>query len=458
MPHITDGDLPWFLSQKGIDSLKESNNYVVFDAETTNKTNGLSIDPNNRLVLMCWTVIKDGKETKKYKFGDEYNQQEILDDIAAADFVVAHNGKFDLGWLHRAGIDLRDVFIHDTMSAEWVIQGNRKVLYSLDETAKRYGITGKESLVSKLIKNGICPSDIPRSWLLQYCAVDVDVCHSLFLEQRKIISSLDLWHIVLQRNLVVPVLADIELQGLYLDKDRVYEEEARLQDLVEDLGQQLDEITGGINLNSAPQLGQLLYDTLKFKEPLDNAGRVIKTGSGQRSASQDSISRLVASTKEQIKFKELYKKYNNANTLLTKNVRFFKLVCDEKDCRFFGQLRQNRTANHRLASSGIKVKFSALSKEITAQIQNLPRPYKRLFTVPSDDYEVTEYDGSQIEFRVAAELGHDSVAEGDIVHGVDIHSFTRDTMNAAYKELKVAKEIDRQEAKPHTFAPLAIAA
>lgn len=446
--------LPWFLSEEGIQAYLRRDNYVVLDFETTNITYGSAIDPSNDLILACWTVVKDGTVRMEHRFGSEYEMEDLVRDVQGADFVVAHNAKFEVQWLERCGIDPRDVFVYDTMVMEWVINGNKKVPFDLDSTGKRYGFSGKESLVSKLIKYGVCPSRIPQSWLLTYCRKDVELCHDVFLAQKKPLDDHDLWHIALQRNLVVPVLADIERQGLQLDKDKVYEEYKRLTGVVEELGQELDSITDGINLGSPKQLGKFLYETMGFAPPLDNAGEVIKTDSGAVSTSAPALSRLDAVTDDQRRFLALYKEYNLADSMLSKNLNFFKAVCDERDGIFYGQLRQNRTANHRLASSGVKTKFKGIKKEIAAQIQNLPRAYKKLFTAHDPDYEVTEYDGSQIEFRVAADLGHDAVAESDIVNGVDIHSFTRDTMNAAYKKFGIDKEIDRQGAKPNTFAPL----
>lgn len=428
--------------------------YVVLDVETTNLLKGHALDPDNKLVLAVWFVVKDGVVTKKYKFGDEYEQQELLADIAEAEFVVAHNAKFELQWLTRCGLDTRDVLVYDTMTAEWVIHGNIKVPYNLDDTARRYKKGSKGSVVSRLIKNQVSPDLIPRSWLLKYCAQDVNLCHEVFLAQKARIDELEVWHIILQRNLVIPVLADIEMQGLQLDKEAVYEEYQKLTTQVEELGTALDAITGGINLGSPKQLGVLLYETLGFAEAKDNAGEVIKTSSGQRSTSNIAIGRLQASTELQLKFLELYKEYNNASNLLEKNLNFFKLVCDERDGVFYGQLLQCRTANHRLASSGIKAKFKAVKKELAAQIQNLPRQYKRLFTAHDPDYVVTEYDGSQIEFRVGGDISGDRRIESDIVNGVDIHTRTMNTMNAAYLKYAIKKEIDRQGAKPNTFAPM----
>lgn len=454
MKHETDKYIPRFVGPVGIELLQQRGHYVVLDFETNNKLNGLAISPDNHIVLACWTVVENGKETRKHKFADEYGLQELVDDVQRADFIVAHNAKFELQWLSRCGLDLREVLVYDTMVSEWVLQGNRKTQYSLDAMASRYVRAVKENLVSTLIKKKIDPADIPRSWLLQYCEIDVDLCHQIFKKQKPLIDESNTWHLVLARNLMIPVLASIEMEGLTLDHERVKKEHERLLGILDETGKQLDEITGGINLNSPKQLTKFLYESIGFAPAVDNGGRAITTPTGLPSANADAISRLVPTTNPQRAFLKLYGEYNKANTLLSKNLEFFRLVCEEHGCRLYGQLNQCRAANHRLASSGIKQKFKQLKKEIAAQLQNLPRQYKSLFTTDDPDYVVTEYDGSQIEFRTAAELGHDPVAEADIVNGVDIHSFTRDVMNAAYKKHRLPHVIDRQGAKPRTFAPL----
>ena len=39
--------------------------YVVLDFETTNLSFGSALVPKNRLLLACWTIVKDGEEQRK---------------------------------------------------------------------------------------------------------------------------------------------------------------------------------------------------------------------------------------------------------------------------------------------------------------------------------------------------------------------------------------------------------
>lgn len=438
-------ELPWFVGEAGIDAYLRRDNYIILDFETTNKQYGTPTNTLNDLVLGCWTVVKDGFTVHKHRFGNEYCYQDLLDDIEKADFIVAHNAQFELGWLSRCGLDLHDVLVYDTMTAEWVIHGNQIVPFNLEDTSKRYGYSGKESLVSRMIKMGVSCADIPRGWLLTYCKKDVELTHQLFLRQKKALDDLDLWHIVLSRNLVIPVLTDIMLAGLYLDEAAVSEEHKRLQELSDTLGEELDGYTGGINLNSPKQLSKFLYTTLGFAKIRDRRGEAIS------STSQDVIAQLTPTSEKQVKFLELYKQYNKATTLLSKTLNYMMVVCSKYAGKFFGQIVQGRTRTHRLAGSGISIVEE--KKQYSFQLQNIPRQYKRFF-VAQTGWKVLEFDGAGMEFRIATILGRDKQGEYDIVNGTDIHAFTRDTMNAAYKKYKIDKEIDRQEAKSSTFTPL----
>lgn len=449
--------LPWFLEDgnKAIEAYKKADHHIVLDFENEL---GFANNPAIHLVLACWYVVKDGNVTKKHIFGDEYDMGELLEDIKAAKFVVAHNAKYEAQWLQRCGLETRDVLFYCTQNAEWVLLGNnpKRLALNLDEVGERRLGARKDQLGKGLIRWGVCPSQTPQSWLKRYCFQDVDLTYRIFLQQQEEIIANNLWHIVLQRNLVAPVLADIELAGLQLDKEKVYAEYDKLQADREVAATALDKVTGGINLNSRPQLAAFLYDKLGFQEAVDASGNTIRTGSGGRSTSEEALGRLVAHTPEQEEFLKLYGQYNEANVLITKTMEFFKLVCDHYDGVFYGSLNQGRTGTHRLASSGIEMKFPGHKKTMRLQLQNIPRQYKCMFTCHDDDYVNLEADGAQLEFRVAAQLGADAQAIHDIVNGVDIHSFTRGVMREAkHPDFDGLNDKEaRQEAKPFTFQPL----
>lgn len=444
----TNNQLPWFLD-KDSQYVYLQDDYVCFDLETTNLDKGSALNKDNRIVLACWTVVKDGAETIKYKFGDEYEQQELLDDIKSVKYVVAQGAKFDLQWLTRCGADLRDLLVYDTMLGEWVLDGNLRQERNLSALGDKYlGIGKKADLVTRLIKQGVCPSKIPQAWLLKYCLKDVQLCKDVFVLQREVLKKREQLHIVHVRNLTCLVLADIEFNGMTLDKDAVLEEYKKTSIACEKALHKLNQMAEGVNFNSPKQLAELLYDKMGFEELRDRKGKLMRTEKGARATSSDVMANLVAITEQQELFVRTYRTFSKMDSLLSKNLVFFQKVCEELDGKFYGIFNQNIAATHRLSASGRPLLFKEEKKTKQVQFQNLPREYKRLFTVDDDDYLIGEVDGAQLEFRVAADLCRDNTAYEEIVNEVDIHSFTAKVMTEA------GEPTDRQSAKRMTFKPL----
>lgn len=431
--------------------------YMVLDFETTNLDKGSALNPDNRIVLACWyMVLPDGTIENKFVYGDEYEMDELLADIERVDFVVAHNTKFELRWLKRCGLDLRNVLFFDTMLGAWVLDGNRSLPRGLDDLASRLGVTGKMKLVANMLKRGVCPSTIRKDWLTEYCFADIRITLDIF---RIIVRALEVrgqLHLAHTRNLTHAVLADIEGEGLHLDKKAVEEEYQKTLAIWEERKEKLYATTGGINLDSPKQLAVYLYDTLKFAIPKDHFGKPLITGKGQPSTSEPTLALLEAKTDEQRDFLVAYKQFNEANTLLTKNLTFMQKVCEEYDGTFYGIFNLNIVGTHRLSSSGVPLLFKGEKKTKGIQLQNIPRAFKRLFWSGDEDYEIVEADGAQLEFRIAVELGKDAVGMKEISEDVDVHTITADyLLEHGYPTFDVisAKE-RRQDSKQYTFKPL----
>lgn len=434
---------------------------LVLDLETTNLEYGSALNPLNRILLACWTF--NGK--RKSKWGGENDQRELLRDIEDADFIVAHNAKFELQWLKRCGADLRKLRVYDTMLAEWVLLANmRETGLSLQASCKRRGIKGKEDVVAGLIKLGVNPEHIPKDWLEEYCHEDVRATGALFGSQLVLLSNRRQLHLVYQRSAVACCLGDIEFNGLYLDSARVNDEYDKVLKEYLATKKKLEESYGTINWRSRKQVAELLYDTLRFSEPIDRRGNPIRTSKGDRATDKSTISSLVARNARQREFVNDFKIVANLNAKLTKTLQFFKGVCDRYDSRFFGIFNQGTTATHRLSSSGRPVLLPKSnlseeeglsgisgSREETSrgiQFQNIPREYKRLIRARRKDWCLIDVDAAQLEFRVAADLGNDDVARLEISSGVDVHSITARTLTDA------GEPTGRQEAKSRTFRPL----
>lgn len=461
---MDNSTLPSFLTCDKPLEIYRAGNFVALDYETDSENKGSPLVVANDIVLACWSVYKNNKLVKKqHIFGGIYDMADLLDDVADSDFLLAQNAKFESGWLKRCGLDLRELLVYDPMLAQWVLDGNQKgkgFERSLRGLARRYGARPKLDIVGKLLDAGVPTREINTAWLLEYCERDVDSMVDVFFEQLKVVEQRNVAHLVHTRNLTCTALADIEFNGLQLDKDKVNAEYKKVKARLEELESELAELTGGINLGSPKQLSVLLYDTLKFKEPRNHRGKVIKTAKGERSTKSDHVYALKAETEQQQQFMKLYREYNKQVSLLEKNLEYFKLVCEHMDGEFYGIIKQNAVGTHRLASSSIKSKFevgrkeskkgkvTVKYKELGAQLQNIPREYKGLFYAKDDDYLCASYDSSQVEFRVAVDMANDSVGFEEITTGTDIHSYTARVLTEA------GEPTTRQEAKAKTFRPL----
>lgn len=413
-------------------SLYLGDNYVVVDFETTTRLKGSPVDPRNKIVLASW---RQGGRTYSH-FGSEYEQGALVEAVREADFLVAHNAKFELGWLRRCGLDLRQVIVYDTQIGDYVRGGNRYPLQqlSLKRTAQRYKLGMKIDLIGKMWAEGIETDEIPRSWLKEYCELDVKLCEDIFLQQREILKQRNLLPVQYQRCLVTPMLADLEQIGMQLDEEKVDGLIVAMEDEYARKTAELQDYAGGVPPSSVKQKREFIYDTLKFKAPLDYRGKPILTASGDNSVAADALARLRPQTQRQRDYLRLHEEWASLHSDVTKYLRKFRECCTNDGGLLHASFNQCSTRTHRLSSNGVTYRV---------QFQNLNRRFKPLFRSRNDGWLIGEADGAQLEFRVGAHLGRDGVALRDIWEGVDIHSYTADIIGCS-----------RQDAKAHTFKPL----
>lgn len=457
--------LPRFLSELDT-KIYESNNYLVVDLETDTSQGdfGRPLYSANRSLLACWRTAEG---LVKSHWGNELEFQDLYRDIEQSDFIVAHNAIYELGWFKRGGFDISRILPFDTQLAEYVLLGNlvsghadsglAPVSISLDSCARRRGWQAKDPIVDLLMRNGHNPVSMPRRWLEDRCKQDVETTHALFLEQRRSLLETNRLPVLFTRCLFTPVLASIQSEGMMLDEDRVkLEYDAHVEQLAL-LETRLGEITGGINVNSSKQLGEFIYDKLKFAERTDGRGNPKRTATGKRATDIKTLMLLEGSTETQREFLGLLKEQSRVSAALSKSLNFMMGVCKENGGLFYADFNQTRTATHRLSSSGIPTQWGSV------QFQNMARAFKRLFKAKKKGWVIGETDGSQLEFRVAAFLGQDPQAIADINNPEwDAHiesasamaSKSFESMWAAYKAGDAKTSKLRTAAKSDTFKPL----
>lgn len=422
---------------------------LILDWECTNIRG--DFNPNNEddhIVCGSWEY-----KNKMYShYGNELEFDELLRHLEECDYLVAHNWMYELGWLTRCGFDITKIIGYDTQIGEYVIAGNRNINTDLNSTSRRYGYSGKLDTVSRLIKAGVCPSQVPRKWLLYYNREDVRLCKCVLNRQREVLKRSGLLPTQYTRCLFTPVLVDIQKQGMKLDSTRVQALYTKMSREYNEVLVQLNQLTGGINPNSPKQVSEFVYDVLEFQE-LTRRGKPIRTEKGGRKADSATLLKLKARTPEQKQFVELKKKQSFYNAKLTKGLTKFQQCCEKDDGMLYARFNQTVTQTHRLSSTGLKYRL---------QFQNFDREFKPLFKARKRGWKIGEVDQAQLEWRVIAYLSQDPEAIRGVVAGEDVHGLT--TVKLFSKQLRkalgyvpepseVKKVADywRSEAKPDCF-------
>jgi DNA polymerase I-like protein with 3'-5' exonuclease and polymerase domains len=451
-------NIPTWLAEANPAELYSQGDYIVLDFETTNLDTGSALNSDNRLVMAVWYDSRDNKT--RYAWGDEFSQQRLVTALNEVDFIVAHNVKFECQWLERIGFDTGSKPYWDTFGAEWVLSGNRQWRLNLDACLARRGMGSKNKLISNLMSLGVCPSRMPKSLLLRYALQDVYTTRDLFHDQRKQMQedTPRLIPIVFTRSQTAPVLAAIERNGMVLDSERVEEEYRQVAAEFREVSDQLEELTGGINASSPPQVATFVYGELGFKEKVDRSGKPIRNKptkqfpEGMPKTDEATLLSLKVTDEKQAEFMRLKKRFAQLKSALDKNLKLFLGVVREYEGWLYGSINQGITKTHRLASRGLRTYIQLFEKYYGCQFQNLPRAYKRLFTSRAEGRVVTELDGAQLEFRVAGDLGEDDMIKHDIQNKVDIHRYTASVIHAC--DEKEVNKYQRTAAKAHTFKPL----
>lgn len=423
--------LPNFITHPNPD-LYLTGSYIVVDLETTNiKRGDARVGDNSIIVAVCYSSIFGWKT---------YNQEEInvlLIDVPKHDVVVYQGGKFELKWLIRLGFPVERLLGYDTLLGDYVIAGNRNWDLDLDSIAKRYGVRTKASAVSRMIKAGICPSTIPLRLLTDYCRIDVDITHKVFLAQRHRLKDGGLLPVFFLRCISTPTIADIEMNGMGLDTELVLKLHTQFCEEHWDVSEEIKYISGGDVPSGAVQKAHFLYDKLRFEELKDRRGNYIRGKphkqfpEGMPKTDEATILQLKPRSEQQ----RQYLKYTLLESELKKKISTYTLPFYKAGAILYGNINQSIAQTHRLTSSN-------------PNLQNIDRTLKKLIRARKDGWKIRSADYRQLEFRAAAQLAQDKQALEDINNDADIHAYTASVLTEA------GQPTSRQDAKASTFKPL----
>ena len=324
--------------------------------------------------------------------------------------LIAQNWKYDHKVMLGAGVTVR-CRVFDTMLAHYVLQPDLKHgMDYLAEVELGYSTIPITDLLGKKGKNQKTMADIPPEQVRDYACEDADITlrlANLFearmgkdSPERRILDSLE--------HPLVPVLADMELEGVRLDVE-VLQEMAKA--LEQDLGKLTDSIQehAGVpfSIDSPRQLGEVLFDHLKI------ADKAKKTKTGQYATGEDILQKLVGTHP----IVEQVLEYRQLNKLLSTYVRPLPELVDPDTGRVHTQYMQAVAATGRLSSTH-------------PNLQNIPirtargREIRKAFVPRDANHVLMAADYSQVELRIVAALSGDRGLCQAFLDGADIHTAT----------------------------------
>ncbi|MBO5060149.1 MAG: DNA polymerase I [Clostridia bacterium] len=333
-----------------------------------------------------------------------------------------------------------------------------------NENIKKYCVNVKDALVSNTI-NGIVYDAAIAAYLLNPARTDFSINDlayeylgfefsserqvSLFDEgesdaAKKALAIMPLCEITAQRLKengqetlyydvelpLVRVLADMQKQGILIDKKQLSEFSAEISARIDELTEEIYRLSGGeFNINSTKQLGAVLFDTLGLK-----AVKKTKTG---YSTNAEVLEKL----RGQHPIIELILEYRQLAKLKSTYCDGLMAVINKETGRIHSVFNQTVTVTGRISSTEPNMQNIPTRTELGSHI-------RKMF-VAKPGYVLLDADYSQIELRVLAHIADDPVMINAFKNNEDIHRVTASQVLGIPQEA-VTKE-QRSSAKAVNF-------
>lgn len=375
----------------------ETTSTVAIDAELV----GLSFSVEEKKAFYV-PIPAEREEAKRIVniFKPIYEDPEILK--------VGQNIKYDLEVLANYGVHLAGPMF-DTMIAHYLIQPELR--HNMDYMAEIYlhyrtihidELIGPKGTGQKSMRD-LAPADV-----YEYAAEDADITLRLknVLEPELKKYGADRLFYEIEMPLM-PVLAEMEMQGVRIDTASLGETSKVLTARMEEIEQRIYELAGEqFNIASPKQVGDVLFGKMKIVD------KPKKTKTGQFVTSEDVLQTLKG--KHEIVADIL--EHRGLKKLLGTYVDALPKLINPRTGHIHTSFNQTVTATGRLSSSDPNLQTIPVRGEDGKEIRRafVPEPGCLFF---SADY-------SQIELRVMAHLSDDANMKEAFREGHDIHAAT----------------------------------
>ena len=358
-------------------------------------------------------------------FKDVYESPQILK--------IGQNLKYDLEVLRNYGIELKGK-MWDTMIAHYLIQP--ELHHNMDYMAEiylNYQTIHIDELIGPKGKNQRSMRDLPPSQVYEYAAEDADITLRLKNKLEPELKKFECESLFYDIEMpLMPVLAEMEMNGVCLDTESLKETSDILTKRMLDIEKRIYELAGEqFNIASPKQVGDILFEKLKIVE------KAKKTKTGQYVTSEDVLQQL--RNKHEIVADIL--EHRGLKKLLGTYVDALPSLINKRTGHIHTSFNQTITATGRLSSSDPNLQNIPIRGEDGKEIRKafIPEPGCLFF---SADY-------SQIELRVMAHLSQDENMIRVFQEGKDLHAAT--AANIYKKSIEEVTRDERTKSKRANF-------
>ena len=380
---------------------------LCLDTETT------SINPIDAELVGLSFSVEEGKafyvavpaEREKAErivniFKPLYESTEILK--------IGQNIKYDMEVLMNYGVRLAAPMF-DTMLAHYVLQPEQK--HNMDilaETLLNYQTIHIDELIGPKGKSQKNMRDLSPADICDYAAEDADITLRLYNVLKPRLKEANVEDLFYNIEMpLVPVLAEMEMNGVLLDTNALAETSKVLTERMKQIEKEIYDLAGHeFNIASPKQVGEVLFGEMKIVD------KPKKTKTGQFVTSEEVLLQL----RSKAPIVDHILEHRGLKKLLGTYVDALPKLINPHTGHIHTSFNQAVTATGRLSSSDPNLQNIPVRGEEGKEIRKcfIPEPGCLFF---SADY-------SQIELRVMAHLSGDKNMIEAFREGYDIHAAT----------------------------------
>ncbi len=319
---------------------------------------------------------------------------------------VCQNGKFDIAVLRNYGIELKN-FYFDTMLASYCIDPDQK--HGMDELSQKY-LNYKPIPISDLIGEKKDPSkifDVDLNSISNYASEDADITFRLYNKLKKELEKENLTKLAYEVEFpLVPVLEDMEREGIKIDVEALNALSNDLQTAMENYTRQIYECCDEeFNINSPKQLQEILFKKLGLRK-----GKKTKTGFSTDARSLESIRGEHEVVGMILDFRQVSKLKSTYSDALPN-------LIEPSTGRIHTSFNQTVASTGRLSSNDPNLQNIPIRTDLGKEI-------RKAFVPRNKDYVILSADYSQIELRIMASISSDPGLTKAFKNKEDIHRST----------------------------------